>query len=254
MREIVKIILERWTQYWGEGAYQWLFLAALGYLLLFKRKKEYVKDILLYVAIVLVLFWFPGTAVIIQKCIGQRVYWRVLWLLLNVPVCALAVTEFLKERHTVGKIIGVCAAVVLISFCGKGLLKSGVYEPAHNNQKIPYEAAMICNLIKEDAKGEQIHLATDDNLASYVRVYDPSITMPYGRGGQGASNRKSKRLYKEICAEEKRYIRIAKYAKAIGCNYIVCNVADEAALLIFEEVGFEVIGTLNQYTIFALRG
>ncbi len=65
------------------------------------------------------------------------------------------------------------------------------------------EVVSICNLINEQKEeNEEIYLATDDKIASYVRVYDPSIKMPYGRGGKGASGKKAARwLHKQLVAE-----------------------------------------------------
>lgn len=79
----------------------------------------------------------------------------------------------------------------VLAFCGTGLNKDGFYKKVQNVQKIPDEVVSICNLINEQKEeNEEIYLATDDKIASYVRVYDPSIKMPYGRGGKGASGKK----------------------------------------------------------------
>lgn len=250
MKEVIQITMERWTQYWGDGNYQWLFIAALLYLFLFKRKKEYIKNILLYVIIVLAVFWFPVTAMIIQKCVGKSVYWRVLWLLLNVPVCSLAIVELVKDKKHIGKAILLVVSFVMISVSGKSVLEAGVYETSHNNQKIPYDIATICNLIKEHAGDTQVHLATDDYIASYVRVYDASITMPYGRAARGYLNKTCKKLYNEICSGEGDYELVAAYAKEVDCNYVACCVSDENGCSIMEENGYQMIGTVNQYTVF----
>lgn len=253
MKEVMRIVLERWLQYWGESAYLWIFCAAALYLFLFKRKKEYVKNVLLYELIILLIFWFPLTAAIIQKCLGQSVYWRILWLLMNVPVCALAIVELIKDKKSKVKALLLTVAIVLIAISGKSILKAGVYEKAHNYQKIPYEAVVVCDLVKNDAGEKKVHLAADDYLASYVRVYDASITMPYGRAGRGYVNKKSKKLYNEICSGEKNYALIAEYAKELECNYIVCSVSDSEGITIMEENGFCVIGSVNQYTIFSYK-
>ena len=76
--------------------YCWL---AVLYLLIFREKIKKPDTILLvYLVISLAVFFCPITAKIIQKCIGELVYWRVLWIVPSVPVIAFAMTEFLKER------------------------------------------------------------------------------------------------------------------------------------------------------------
>ena len=80
----------------------------------------------------------------------------------------------------------------VLAFCGTGLNKDGFYKKVQNVQdRSLTEVVSICNLINEQkGENEEIYLATDDKIASYVRVYDPSIKMPYGRGGKGASGKK----------------------------------------------------------------
>lgn len=246
----MQINLERWMQYWDGGNYQWLFVAAFLYLIFFKRKKDYVKNILLYVAIVLVIFWFPVTALIVQKCIEEEVYWRVLWMLLNVPVCSLAIVELVKDKKCIGKFCLLVVSFVMIVISGKSVLEANVYETAHNNQKIPYDIATICNIVKEHAGDTEVWLAADDYIATYVRVYDASISMPYGRGQHGSWKKVCKKLYNEICSGEGDYELVATYAKELNCNYVACCVSDENGCAIMEENGYQIIGTVNQYTIF----
>lgn len=102
MKEFMEQIVAFWNNYWGEGLVAWLLLAAVIWLLLFRRKKETVKYLLFYLAVSLFIFFCPFTAGIIQGCIGESVYWRVLWLAPSTPVIAYAMTEFLRERKSYG--------------------------------------------------------------------------------------------------------------------------------------------------------
>lgn len=72
MNEVMQNILAAWKSYWGEGFYPYLLLVAFLYLLIFFRKKEQIRQILVYVVIMLAVFFCPVTAWIIQKCIGVR--------------------------------------------------------------------------------------------------------------------------------------------------------------------------------------
>ncbi len=108
-------------------------------------------------------------------------------------------------------------------FLRNGLNRDGFYKKVQNVQKIPDEVVSICNLINEQKEeNEEIYLATDDKIASYVRVYDPSIKMPYGRGGKGASGKKAARwLHKQLVAEVPVIKKVVKNAKRLKCNYLV---------------------------------
>ena len=101
MKELINQILNFWSNYWGDSLFLYLLILAAAYLLIFKRKEENVKYVLTYLLIMLFLFFCPLTAAVIQKCIGESVYWRVLWLIPSSPVIALAMTELIRpsEKH-----------------------------------------------------------------------------------------------------------------------------------------------------------
>ena len=88
MREAIAVTLDAWQKYWGNGFYEYLLAVAGLYFLIFGRKKQKAKELLLYVAVVLIIFFCPVTAWIIQKCVGGSVYWRVLWILPMTPLIA----------------------------------------------------------------------------------------------------------------------------------------------------------------------
>ena len=80
MKEMINKSLEFWNNYWGGSLFPWLLAASVLYLLIFKHRKKTVRYVLAYVCVTLFLFFFPYTAKIIQKCVGESVYWRVLWI------------------------------------------------------------------------------------------------------------------------------------------------------------------------------
>lgn len=254
MKEIMEWTVSIWNNYWGDGYIQYLLLAAVVYLLIWKRKKTSIRQVLPYLFLVLFVFLCPFTAKIIQKCIGQDVYWRVLWLLPATPVIALACTEFLHIRKSkLARYATVFLFAATIAVCGKSLLDSGQYVKVHNYQKVPDEVAHICNMIREDAGDGEVYLATDENLSPYIRVYDPSFKMPYGRRGKGAITKSTIRLYKAVHPEGRvKYKKIARYAKASGCNYIAVVLNDRFKPRAMERYGYQQIGTVNNYGIFRL--
>ena len=85
MKEMINKSLEFWNNYWGGSLFPWLLAASVLYLLIFKHRKKTVRYVLAYVCVTLFLFFFPYTAKIIQKCVGESVYWRVLWIVPSAP-------------------------------------------------------------------------------------------------------------------------------------------------------------------------
>ena len=253
MKEALCVSLDAWQKYWGNGFYEYLLMMAFLYFIVFGRKKEQAKTVLAYIAVVLAVFFCPVTAYIMQKCVGALVYWRVLWILPVVPVIAWAGTCFLKKNENKKGLQGILliGLIAVLAFAGTGLNSNGFYEKVHNFQKIPDETAKICDLINsQKEEGEVVCLAADDKVSSYVRVYDPSIRMPYGRGGNGSVNRYARRLHDELVSEVPVIRNVVKYAKRLECNYLVFPLPGEKKQAYMESKGFHLTGQINGYGIF----
>ncbi len=252
IKELMEWIGETWIRYWGDGWYQYLFFIAVIYLLVRKRKDENIKALLLYSGCALFVFVCPFTAWIMGKCIGKSVYWRVLWLVPTVPVIGIAAVHMIRNRRRSVRVLLTVAFVGSIAVCGKSMTGAENYVIARNFQQVPDEVAQICSLIRQDAAGKKIYLAADDHIASYARVYDPSIYMPYGRGGKSARGKRASSLYKEIMLGGD-YKRVASLAARLRCNYVVGVVHDLSQISFMEERGYYEIGTVNDYRIFAKK-
>lgn len=252
MKEIMEQILSAWNNYWGDGCYQYLLLAAILYLAICCRKNKATKYILGYVFLVLFLFFCPVTASIIRMCIGENVYWRVLWILQLVPVVSFAATEFLKERKKIVQPVLVILFAAVIVLSGKGIYESGYYKEINNYQKVPDSVAAIGNLIRTDAGDEKVIAATDNYIGSYLRVYDPSIYMLYGREARGAVIYPYLVMYQEVNAVEKNYDRIGWAGRLLACNYLIVEITAEPQKAEIEAYDYHEIGTVNQYCVFRL--
>lgn len=252
MREVLKQAAGFWSNYWGDSLMVWLFFASLVFLLIFRRKKKSTKYLLAYSLIVIGVFFCPVTAKIIQKCIGSLVYWRVLWLLPLTPVIAAAMTEFLKERKGLLQFVLVCAAAGAVAISGKGIYQAGNYELVRNNQKVPVEVAALCEMVKKDAGDTPFLLAADNFISPYVRVYDPSIYMPFNREGRGGKGKKSYRLYQALNAPELDYHHIGAMGREFSCNYLVVRYPNEQQKKELEANQYQEVGTTGFYCLYRL--
>lgn len=256
MRTMLEWIFSVWKTYWDEGFYQYLLILSILYLLICKRKKKGARQALLYTASSLAVFFCPVTAWAIRACIGESVYWRALWLVPAIPLIALAATELIrgrKSRIAQGFALAVVAAV--IAFSGKDMLTAGNYIRLSNHQKVPNEVARICDIVREKAEEdnlEEVRLAGDETVASYVRVYDPSILMPYGRWGTGALDKASKNLHAELNSDQPDYNKLAKAGKKKECHFLVLPDTGTDPSYALEQYGYFAVGTAGSYTIYQL--
>ena len=98
MLEYTKIAIEKLLLYIGDSWQYGLFLAALLYLLFSKEEKKTKRFFVSYTIVFLVVFFCPITAkIIMDYCIGQSVYWRMLWLLPIPLFIAVAGTKFVMH-------------------------------------------------------------------------------------------------------------------------------------------------------------
>lgn len=253
MKEIIKQTVVFWENYWGDSLMMWLLLAAALFLLIFRRKKKSTRYLLLYLAVVLIVFFCPVTAKIIQKCIGELVYWRVLWLLPTIPVIAVALTEFLKERkNNILQFILTLLCIAAVAVCGKGIYQAGNYKLVHNYQQVPDEVAAVCEMMKADAKDAEYFMAADNFIAPYVRVYDPSIYMIFNRECRGNGGKMARRLYLEINAPVFNYSNIGSAGKNLKCNYIVVKIPNHQQKKELEAFGYQEVGTAGRYSLYRL--
>ena len=259
MKDTISNIIFWWPSYWQDGNFQYLLLIAAVYLLIFRRRHRGTHQILPYTAFVLLLFVCPVSAFVIQKCIGAAVYWRMLWLLPTVPVISLAGAEcfgtFLDRLHMNRRLLNVLLTFIFLvtaGLCGRALLTSGDYVRVSNLQKVPEEVAQICNLVLEHADPEDdvLMLAADEHISSYVRVYDSSIHMPFGRRGKGALTSPQRFLHRLLNAEQMKYKKISKRAQQSDCDFVVADIADNYQPELMEQNGYVLIAEINSYGIF----
>ena len=94
-------------------------------------------------------------------------------------------------------------------------------------------------------------IAADEYTASYIRVYDPSLKMAYGRRGDGAVGKKARVLYKQITSEVPDGKKTSSLADAVHCTYVVMVPPDENFVLDMVAGGYQVLDTVSPYYIFS---
>ncbi len=249
MGDIFKQSLESWQMYWGDGRVLLLSIAAFLYLLLRKRKKRPFGNLLLVVGILILFFFFPLTALIICRAIDGFVYWRYLWTVPLIPLIAAAATSLVKECPK--KILMVLCTFLLaglMAFTGRGFWEE--YERLHNNQQVPDALAAVVEIINEDRQGKEVIVAANDTYAAYVRVYDSTLLMPYGRAGRGAISKNAVKLYRLMNQTPLTdYEDLAKKANKLKVDYLIIQSMTKKGKAILKEAGFKKIGKVEKLVV-----
>lgn len=257
MINMIQNSLANWNQYWNGSWYPYLLLGAVVYLLIFERRKKKAVYLVAYLILVSFLFFCPLTAKVIQKCIGELVYWRVLWIFPVFAVIASAFTSLVEKiRNNGARILAVFVCLILIAAGGTSVWQAGNYEKVANNQKVPQEAAEAAEAIQTLRSSEDAIVAADNMIAPYLRVYDPSIQLAFGRDGRGRrSSRNGKLLYEHLNAPSPNYKIVAKRAIIEKCELLVFAPPQEQreeCRQIMAEYGYQKVAEINNYDIFQI--
>lgn len=251
MKESMTVVFDMWNRYWDKSGYFGILLLACVFLLFLGRKKREGRYLVIYQFFMLAVYFCPLTAWLIQKCIGWLVYWRVLWLFPVVPLVACAFT-LVVDRWKSKWLKVLCAGllVAVIAVGGTNVWQAGNYVKVENRQKLPDEVVKIATVIEENRSSEDSLVAVDDHVASYIRVYDPSIKMPYGREGRGAVSSNARALYRTIIIPDPPVRKVTIRAKRENCEFIVFQAQNQRAVKQMERYGFELLDKAGDYGIF----
>ena len=104
----------------------------------------------------------------------------------------------------------------------------------------------------QDADGKKFLLVADEYVSSYIRVYDPSVYLPFGRRGSGGAVGARRQLYFEINAPAFNYANIAKYAEWVKCNYLVVKIPNEQQKEELEACHYQEFGVVGEYSVYRL--
>ena len=259
MREILHMAWETYAQYNGMAMHMGVFLAALLFLHVFhKTKTERANAYFLsgYTVMFFMIFFCPLTAkIIMEYCIGANVYWRMFWILPISVVVAYAFAASLRETVRWKRAVLMTGMALAIMVTGSAVYTSENFTKAQNIYKLPQEAIDVCQIINEDARENDIEekrAIVVNELLSYIRQYDGSIQMPYGRNalkGEKLTNKNSKKIFKLMCNPQVDWQNLVKSAEKGAYNYLVYY-RDETVEQELQDLGYKRIGDGGGYFVY----
>lgn len=263
MGEILRTAWETYAQYNGMAMHMGLFLTALLFLHVFhKTDTERANAYFLsgYTGVFFLIFFCPLTAkIIMDYCIGADVYWRMFWILPIPVVIAYAFAASLRETVRWKRAALITGMALVIMVTGSAVYTSENFTKPQNIYKLPQEAVDVCQIIREDAREngiEEKKAIVVNELLSYIRQYDGSIQMPYGRDalkGQKLANKNSRKIFKLMCDPQIDWQNLAKSAEKGAYNYLV-YFRDEAVEKELQDLGYKRIGEGGGYFVFRREG
>ena len=229
----------------------WIFpLLLIVLVFIFWKEKDDMRRLLLGVLPLLLLFiyWCPLTGMLFMKLLGENVYWRILWLILIavlIPYGCFLLIGHLKGWLRQGAFLIGMAVIVL---CGTPLFQSEEFQASTNDYKIPQNVVAVCDLLPGN-----VHALVSNRLMPYIRLYDPSITLEFGRNAlayNGIENPTGNQiLYAEAQKEEIDVPVLAPLAKEEGCTFLVFSnsrtYSDD-----WESYGYKEYGHTDEFIIF----
>lgn len=234
-----------------EGAFIfWILLAALFWILW--KEKDWNRKLLLGVLPLLCLFiyWCPLTGILFMKLLGENVYWRILWLVLLAIVIPYAACLLIKNLKGKWKYGGFLFSVFVIVLGGKNLLSTEWFEASTNVYKLPQNVVEVCEVLPSN-----VHVLVSNRLLPYIRQYDTSITLEYGRNAmtydynreviKGADHQ----LYHAVQQAEIDVAYVAPLAKSEGCTFLVFS-KSRTYTEDWEDYGYREYANTSDFVIF----
>ena len=242
--------------YCGTGS-QWLLFAACVFLLFIQikgKEKQVEKFLVTYVLIFCGIYACPLTAGIIMKfCVDEDVYWRMFWILPIAIVLAYTGTKLISsisQENKLKKVIAVVMSMLLIAGAGNHVFHLLNKDVNLGKTKLPLEIEGICVAVKEDAKirmEEEVKIIVPDEFVCYIRQYDGTIKMPYGRRVY-SWNQKLHDLMNEPSLNAKGLL---KKVRKRNCNYLVYNITNHPeADKKLQKQKLELIATFGNYGVY----
>jgi hypothetical protein len=198
---------------------------------------------------------------IVYSLIGERflsgVYWRLFWTLPIVITIAYALTE-LCARIRIGilRVVAVGAMCALIAVTGERVINRGTYTVPENDYQIPQAAIDIADVIYRDTGGVRTKIVAPDDLVCYIRQYNMSICLGYGRDMWGfitTPDEQETEIYETIHSEEIDFLLLRQQSYWYDCRYIVFDTEVIDLPEDMESYGYDLLDNVGKYRIYSLQ-
>lgn len=208
-----------WQNISGSGMLAALYVCAVIFLF-FYEKTIYKRILLVYLPLLwITILLLPVTYRFVAGVIDEELYYRFFWMLPMTLVIAYALVQLLhlyRGKHTW---ILPLAGVLMIIVCGDFVYNNWRYTKAENVFHAPDSVVQMCDMMH--AEGREVLALFPMELMQYVRQYDSTICMPYGRDVLVEDWFVLHPLYDIMEAEVLDLDALGAGAVEYGCAYVV---------------------------------
>ncbi len=210
-----------WQNISGSGVLTALYICALVFLF-FQEKIKYKRILLVYLPMLwLGILFLPITYRVIAGIIDEELYYRFFWMLPMTLVIAYALVQAYQLYQGPWKKAVAVAAAALLMLGGDFVYNNWRYSPAENHYHVPQMVVDICDAVH--AEGREVMAVFPSELMQYVKQYDSTIWMPYGRNVLVPGWKINHELFDIMEDEAVDGALLGQKASQYGCVYIVIS-------------------------------
>lgn len=259
MQKTWTTVLEMFEKYTNGSWHIILLAVALLYLLLTIKKKKENVIFIVFSLLFAGLYLCPYTADLIMKnFIGRTVYWRMFWILPSILIIAYAGALFISRFRAKGiQAVLLAVMVTVIGVTGTCVYFQGHYTAKTDLYKLPSPTVSVCRLIKADAMEQginEVHVVVPNHLVCYIRQYDASFYMPYGRNAFRREDLTQTQagIFSQMSSDEADAETINHLLREEGINYFVWDRTGQTRDD-FEAMGYVAVGDVKGHRVYRLN-
>lgn len=236
-----------WQNISGTGLLAALYLCALVFLF-FKEQETYKRILFLYLpAFWIGILFLPMTYSLVAEVIDEELYYRFFWMLPMTMVIGYTLVQVYRlYQGRFQKLLAVALALLVV-VCGDFVYNNWRYSVAENAYHVPQQVVEICDVIH--AEGREVMAVFPMELLQYIRQYDSTICMPYGRDVLVDHWAVKHPLYDQMEAEVPDGESLGREAAFYDCAYIVLKETDRVSQGLAKS-GYVLLETRSEYQIY----
>lgn len=236
--------------YKGESFLVILAFSAVLYIWIIEKSPEIKLVLARLPMILLALFFFPAFSFVASRYfLDGGVYYRVLWLIPFTIITAYALVRVISSLSTHKK-RAVCTLlfVLMIAQGGSFIYLNPLMTRAQNLYHLPEEVIEVADVMH--VEGRNVKAALPGEMLQFIRQYDPSINLAYGREAL-VDGWSANPLYDILESNPVKSYHLTDEAKIQGVEYIVLRTGTTiVGSKPIDEYEFSLLAQIKGYDIY----